>query len=307
MAKIGLMLEGQAGLTWARWERILQAAEDLGFDSVFRSDHFTIAEPDQESLEAWVSLTYAASHTKRIEFGPLVSPTTFRHPSITVRMAAALDDLSNGRFVFGLGAGWNEREHHQFGVPFYDVRTRGEMLRDALEVSTRLLKSDSPVSYTGEHFSLDGAILLPRPQRPGGPRILIGGNGMNVTLGLVAQFADEWNGVFIPPDAYRERNDHLNDLLAQAGRAPGSVRRSLMTEVIHATTDADLMRKLDAQPGLSEAEYSQKRIIGTTAQVVEKIGQYVEAGVERFMLQWLALDDLDGIEQLAKHVLPQIK
>src|SRR5215813_13163839 len=103
MTQIGLMLEGQAGLTWTRWQRLLQAAESLGFQCMFRSDHYSIRAPYQESLEAWVSLTYAASHTNRIEFGTLVSPITFRHPALLTRMAAAVDDLSAGRLVLGLG------------------------------------------------------------------------------------------------------------------------------------------------------------------------------------------------------------
>ena len=153
MTAIGLMLEGQAGLTWQRWGRLLEAAEVLGFQCVFRSDHFTnSAPPDQESLEAWVSLTYAATQTEAIEFGTLVSPVTFRHPSMLVRMAAAIDDLSDGRLVLGMGAGWQEREHHNFGVHFPDRATRFEMLKDELEIVARLLISDTPVTYTGQAF-----------------------------------------------------------------------------------------------------------------------------------------------------------
>src|SRR5215207_11494208 len=188
MTQIGLMIEGQWGLTWERWRRVLDAAERLGFQRVFRSDHYTIGPPDEESLEAWISLTYAASHTERIEMGTLVSPVTFRHPTMTARMAAQVDDLSGGRLVYGMGAGWHEREHKQFGIPFYDRATRFEMLVDALEITTRLFASDEPVSYQGKHFSLEEAILLPRPQRPGGPSILIGGNGPTKTLPLAAQF-----------------------------------------------------------------------------------------------------------------------
>ena len=178
MVQIGLMIEGQWGLTWERWRALLKAAEDYGFQCVFRSDHYTIGPPDMDSLETWVSLTLAATETKRIEFGTLVCPTTFRHPALTARMAAQVDDLSGGRLVLGLGAGWHEREHKQFGIPFYDKATRYAMLEDALEVTTRLFKSETPVSYAGAHYPLDEAILLPRPQRAGGPPILIGGNGM---------------------------------------------------------------------------------------------------------------------------------
>ena len=111
MLEIALMIEGQMGLTWPRWQRIVQAAEDLGFAGLYRSDHFTNGNPpDQASLELWVSLTWLADHTRRIEFGPLATPVSFRHPVMTARMAMAVDDLSGGRLRLGLGAGWQERE-----------------------------------------------------------------------------------------------------------------------------------------------------------------------------------------------------
>ncbi len=303
MTQIGLMLEGQAGLTWERWQRILKAAEDFGFQCVFRSDHYTTGTTKEESLEAWVSLTYAASHTSRIEFGTCVSPVTFRQPALLTRMAAAIDDLSSGRLILGLGVGWNELEHKQFGVPFYDKATRFEMFEDALEVTTKLLKSDSPVSYSGKHFSLDDALLLPRPQRPGGPRVMIGGNGPTKTLPLVARYADEWNAVFMAASELKERQALLDKLLVENGRKIGDVKRSLMTRILYGKTDAEVKAKLEKEPGEHNND-DPRRIIGTGPAVVDQIGKFVEAGVERFMLQWLELDDIDGIESLAKEVLP---
>ena len=302
MTAIGLMFEGQMGLNWDRWRRLLEAADTLGYQCVFRSDHFTEPQPpDQDLLEAWVSLTYAAASTSKIEFGTLVSPVTFRHPALLARTAAAVDDLSGGRLVFGIGAGWQDREHHNFGVPFYDRKTRHAMLRDALEVTTRLFNSDTPVSYEGKHFSLDGAIMLPRPQRAGGPPILIGGNGPKWTLPLVAEFADEWNSVYTDTTTYRDLNNLLDELLAQRQRAPGDVKRSLMTHIDFAKDDADWQRikaerSLDDTPG--------RTIKGTASMVIDQIGAYVDAGAERLMLQWGQLDDLDRIAAMAQSVLP---
>ncbi len=112
LPEIAIMVEGQMGLNWARWQRIVRAVEDLGFVGLYRSDHFTNPEPpDYDSLELWVSLVWLASHTTRIEFGPLVTPVSFRHPAMTARMASAVDDLSGGRLVLGVGAGWQVREH----------------------------------------------------------------------------------------------------------------------------------------------------------------------------------------------------
>lgn len=310
-AQIGIMIEGQDGLNWERWKRILQAAEDLGYQCVFRSDHFTNASgADKDSLELWVSLTYAATHTSRIEFGPLVAPTTFRHPAMTVRMAAQVDDLSDGRLVLGLGAGWQEREHKKFGIPFYDFPTRYAMLTDALEITARLLLTDGPVSYAGEHFTLEQAHLLPRPERPGGPPVLIGGNGPKKTLPLVAKYADEWNALYIPLETIKERSALLDNLLKENGRDASDVKRSLMTGTVLAKDEAELKAKIDARNERTGQEHTADSlrerglIVGTPSMWVDQIGALVDAGIERFMLQWLDQDDMDGLEVISRDVLP---
>src|SRR5512147_2464640 len=173
MLEIAIMLEGQNGLTWPRWQKIVRLVEEAGFIGLFRSDHFTNANPpDKESLELWTSLTWLACNTKRIEFGTLVTPFSFRHPALTARMAAAVDDLSGGRLTLGMGAGWQEREHKLFGFDLLDIPGRFARFEEGLECVTRLLRSDEPVTFGGKYFQLDGAQVLPRPQRTGGPRIL---------------------------------------------------------------------------------------------------------------------------------------
>ncbi len=304
-AEIGLMIEGQDGLNWERWRRLLRAAEDFGYQCLFRSDHFTNANPpDKDSLELWTSLTFAATFTQRIEFGSLVTPITFRHPAMTARYAAAVDDLSGGRLVLGMGAGWQEREHKKFGVPFYDFPTRYAMLQEGLDVVTSLFQSDEPVNYAGKYYSLEEALLLPRPQRKGGPPLLIGGNGAKRTLPLVAQYASEWNAVYLPPDLYPERSQQLDELLRQHGRQPQDVKRSLMTQVIYEPDPAALEARVARYERTPAELIARGLIVGNADQIVEQIGQWVERGVQRFMLQWLNQDDIDGLEQLAKHVLP---
>jgi len=227
---IAIMIEGQNGLNWPRWKRIVQLVEDLGFAGLYRSDHFTNANPpDIDSLELWVSLAWLADNTKRIEFGPLVTPFSFRHPAHTARMASAVDDLSGGRLTLGLGAGWEEREHQLFGFPLLDVDGRLCRMEEGLEVVTRLLRSDSPSNFSGKFYTLQDALVLPRPARPGGPPILIGVNGEKRTLPLVARYADEWNAVLTTADEVRRLNGVLDGLLEEQGRIPGDVRRSLMT------------------------------------------------------------------------------
>jgi F420-dependent oxidoreductase-like protein len=302
MPEIAINLEGQNGLNWRRWKRIVRAVEDLGFAALTRSDHYTNATPpDQDSLELWVSLTWLADNTKRIEFGPLVSPVSFRHPTMTARMATAVDDLSEGRLTLGIGAGWQEREHHNYGWDLLDVPARFQRFEEGLEVISRLLHNNAPVNYDGQYYKLHDAILLPRPARPGGPPILVGGNGVKRTLPLAARYADEWNGVFVPARRYAELNAQLDRLLVAERRNVADVRRSLMTGIVLARTDEELTQKLEGQ----DRDQLRERgiLVGTPKAIAEQVDILDEAGVERLMIQWLDLDDIDGLELLASTLL----
>jgi len=310
MIEVAIFLEGQNGLTWPRWQRIATAVEELGFVGLFRSDHFTNASsPDKESLELWVSLTWLASHTERIEFGPLVSPVSFRNPAFTARMAAAVDDLSGGRLVLGLGAGWQEREHNNYGFDLLKIDDRFDRFEEGIEVITSLLQSDQAVDFNGKYFQLNEGIMLPRPQRPGGPPILIGGNGLRHTLPLTALYAQEWNALMSTVENFAKLNQHLDGLLADQSRQLDEVRRSMMVGCIFANDEAQLQERVAARTGGERTVDDLRQrgvIVGTADQLVEQLNQLAEVGVERVMLQWIDLDDLDGIETIAQKVLPQL-
>ncbi len=308
------------GLNWERWQRLCSAVEDLGFDGLFRSDHYRNPEPDYEdSLELWTSLTYAASHTKRILLGPLVTPITFRHPSLLAKMASAVDDLSGGRLVFGIGAGWNEREHVAFGIPFPNNAERFARLEEAIQLIRLLFQSDEPVNFHGQYYSLMEAKLMPRPRREGGPPILIGGNGSKRTLPLVAKYADEWNAVYLTPEDYMLRRSQLNGYLAAEERSPKNLKYSMMTGLHFARDDAALKTVLDKirarRPdtnNLTDLELAmlirqRGPLLGTPTAIVDQIGKLVDCGLSRLMVQWLDLDDMDGLEALAARVLPQVR
>ena len=299
MLEIAIMIEGQNGLTWPRWQNIAAAVEDLGFAGLYRSDHFTnLDAPDKDSLECWTSLTWLASHTKRIEFGPLVSPVSFRTPALTARMAAAVDDLSGGRLTLGLGAGWQEREHRLFGLELLDLKSRFARFHEGLEVVTRLLKCDQPVSFDGTYYQLREASLLPRPQRPGGPRLLVGGNGEKRTLRLAARYADEWNAVFQTPAGFARLSARLDECLEDEERKPDALRRSLMTGIRFASSRAELEARLHGQS--VEELRGRGLIVGVGAEIQPQLVDLELAGVQRVMLQWLDLDDLAGLQALAK-------
>jgi len=304
MLEIAIMIEGQNGLNWERWKKIVRLVENAGFVGLFRSDHFTNSNPpDLDSLELWTSLTWLADNTKRIEFGPLVTPFSFRHPAFTARMASAVDDLSGGRLTLGMGAGWQDREHQLFGFNLLDPKERYDRFEEGLEVVTRLLQSDEMVIFDGRYYKVRGTTLLPRPQRKGGPRILIGGDGGKRMRSLVARYAVEWNCVMLTPETFAERNQLLTNVLKDADRDPSSVRRSMMTGCYFGTDDANLKEKLSFRNRTIEQLHERGIVAGTPSQVKEQLQRLDEAGLQRIMLQWLDLDDLDGMEAFAKAIL----
>lgn len=304
MLEIAIMLEGQNGLNWPRWQKIVRHVEDLGFVGLFRSDHFTNSNAtDLDSLELWTSLTWLAGNTSRIEFGPLVTPFSFRHPVFTARMASAVDDLSNGRLVIGLGAGWQEREHRLFGFDLLEPEARFDRFNEGMEVVTRLLQSDAPVTFEGQYYQLRGATLLPHPQRPGGPRILVGGNGVKRTLSYAVKYASEWNCVTLLPEDFARLNRRLDEMLIAAGRKPESVRRSMMTGCVFGKDDVTLQRKIRARGSTLEDLQGRGVVAGSRESVREQLAALEAVGLQRIMLQWLDLDDLESLERLAKDIL----
>ena len=310
MLEVAIFLEGQNGLNWPRWQRMAEAVEALGFVGLYRSDHFTnMNPPDKDSLELWVSLAGVASHTDRIEFGPLVSPISFRHPAFTARMAAAVDDLSGGRLILGLGAGWQEREHNNYGFDLLEIGDRFERFEEGLEVVKLLLNSDQGSDFDGRYFQLKDGILLPRPQRPGGPPILIGGNGRKRTLPLTARYATEWNALMTTPEEFASLNNHLDDLLAEQSRVPGEVKRSMMVGCIFAADDTQVAERVARRTkGERTANDLRQRgmIVGTPEQMAGQLQQLDQAGVQRIMLQWIDLDDIEGLEIISREVLPEL-
>ena len=304
MPEVAIMIEGQDGLDWPRWQRLARTVEDSGYAALHRSDHFTNPTgPVLHALELWSSLTWLADNSDRIEFGPLVSPVSFRHPVITAWTASSVDSLAGGRLRLGIGAGWQEREHEAHGFELLETELRFARFEEALEVITLLLRNDEPVSFDGEFYRLRDAVLMPRSPRPGGPLIVIGGNGPRRTLPLAARYADEWNAVLIPPRRFAELSDRLDELLREAGRPPEAVCRTLMTRAIFGRTTADVERKLAGKQ--ADELRARGTVVGTGPEVAEQLARLDEAGVERVMLQWLETDDIDGLEAMAEFVLPR--
>ncbi len=314
--KLSMQIEGAQGLTWPRWQALVRTVEDAGFWGLYCCDHFANpAPPDYDSLEVMLAMGYAASHTTRLTLGLLVAPITWRDPVLLARQGMAIDDLSNGRFIIGVGAGWNEREHAMFGYPLGDRSTRVARFTEALEVMTRLIRSNEPQTFAGHYFQLEQARLLPRPSNP--TRVMIGGSGPKRTLPLVAKYADIWNASGMSPGELRARNATLDTLLVAAGRQPNAVRRTMMKAIYCGRDAAEYEARLrgvrrqasNADLSLDELldqQRSRNAIVGNPTEVIAQLRAYEAAGVDEIMAQWHDMDDLEGIRVLAEEVLPHL-
>lgn len=309
-AEIGLMVEGQEGLTWARWATLLDRAEELGFASLHRSDHLTGIEgdPDRPTLSLWPSLTMAALRTDRLRFGPLVSPMTFLPPALVATMAMDLDTLSGGRPDLGLGAGWNAHEHAMFGLPYPRYPERLALLDEAAQ-AIRALWSGEPSSLDGDHLTLREAEVHPRPTSTA-PTLVLGGKGPR-TLAIVARHATEWNCSYEGVETFREKGAELDRRCEELGRDPATLRRSVMVPFVIGRDDTEVAaaiaghrRTFSGLPTDLDAWIAAGFVGGTPERVVERLGAFVDAGASRFMLQHNDLDDLASLERLATEVLP---
>jgi F420-dependent oxidoreductase-like protein len=317
--QLGVMVEGQEGLTWHRWRQIMVCVEALGFESLWRSDHFmSLVDNDRESLETWVALTLTAAETTRIRFGPLVCPITFRHPSLLARMAAAVDALSGGRLVLGVGAGWNAQEHQAFGLPFPPLKERMDRLEEGLEVIQALL-GDEPAQFAGRYYQLAGPNPRPKPaQRPRIP-VLIGTTGERRMLRIVARYADEWDvpGI-ITPAAYRVRRERLAAYCREINRDPGEIRRCVSTAFLIGRNDRELRRRIEAMQrlmphlaslnasGVLDTLRKEEWLVGTPKQIVASLQALADEGVQRVMLQHNDQTDFEALELVAHEVMPEV-
>jgi alkanesulfonate monooxygenase SsuD/methylene tetrahydromethanopterin reductase-like flavin-dependent oxidoreductase (luciferase family) len=309
--ELNVMIEGQEGLTWDRWQRLARAAEAGGFGGLYRSDHLTglFGHPTRPSLETWASLAWLATATRRIRFGPVVSPMTFYQPAFLAKTAAATDQLAGGRLDLGIGAGWNEMEHRMFGIPFPPLRER----MDRLECGARTIRAlwrGTPVTLDQRYYPLVAAQSFPVPA---GATLIVGGRGERRTMRVAAEFADEWNVTRVTFDEYPRKLEILAEHCRAVGRDRAAIRLSLMVPIVVGRTRAEVAARLargrEWFPRVPEAEAewrAQSFLYGSVDEVVRDLRRWQALGVERVMLQCLDADDLDSIELIAREVIPAI-
>ena len=312
-----LMIEGQDGVPWERWLALADAAERLGFEALFRSDHYFSARGvgGRGSTDAWALLAALAARTERLRLGTLVSPVTFRLPSVLAKSAATVDEISGGRAEIGMGAGWWTEEHTQFGFPFPPTRERFEMLEEQLEIVHRLLTEDR-FTFEGRHYTLTDVESLPKPVQRPRPPIVVGGTKVGPWMQrLIGAWADEFNTVGGDPEQVRERFGRAREGVAAAGREPDTLVTSFMTWCFVAPTEDEYLAKLERARSIDpaagpfdayRADIEADCIVGTPERAAERLSEYAGAGVQRIMLNHTLYDDLEMLELLAAQVFPKV-
>jgi F420-dependent oxidoreductase-like protein len=292
--RIALMIEGQEDVTWDDWVALARACEEHGIDTLFRSDHYLSVADDRErgSLDAWVTLGALAAVTTKLRLGTLVSPATFRHPSVLAKSAVTVDHISGGRVEVGLGTGWWEAEHETYGFAFGSMRERMDALAEQLEI-VHGHWADGAFDFAGEHFRLEHLDARPKPVQRPHPPLLMGGNAGPRSARLAARFADEYNTVFPSVDEARERRANIVAACEAAGRDP--IPFSMM---IGCVIGADEGEVRDRARQLGDA--AEGALSGTVEQIAERLAAYEEVGVERVMLQHLLHRDLDAVALMGK-------
>jgi len=261
--------------SWQDMRSLWQEVDTLGFDTAWVFDHFLpiFSDPTGPCLEGWTALAALAMATKNVRLGVMVTGNTYRHPAVLAKMATTVDIISGGRLILGIGAGWFELEHREYGMPFPQVVERLTRLDESLEVIKRLW-TEERTTFTGRYYQLNEAVFNPRPVQRPHPPILVGASGERVALGIVAHHAQMWNS-FGTPDVFRHKITRLAAHCQQIGRDPTTIEKSVL---------------LSAPFPLREAR--------------QRIEDYVAAGVTHLIFSVSASVDRQYLRRFAQEIIP---
>ena len=304
-----VFVEPQQGATYYEQLAVARAAESLGFSAFFRSDHYLAMSGDgmPGPSDSWVTLAGVARETSTIRLGTLVTSATFRYPGPLAISVAEVDAMSGGRVEFGIGAGWFEAEHLAYGIPFPSLGERFERLEEQLEIITGLWVTPvgDTFDYRGAHYAVAGSPALPKPVQRPHPPIIVGGGGPTRTPALAARFAAEFNLAFPTLDFVRLQYGRVRNALESAGRAADDIIYSAAFVVCAGKDDAQLARRAAAIPRDLDELRKDSPLVGTPAEIADRLAPFAEAGVQRVYLQLMDLSDLGHLELFAAEVMPR--
>jgi F420-dependent oxidoreductase-like protein len=302
-----LMIEGQEGVGWPQWVALARACEEHAIPALFRSDHYLNLDgqhPERGALDAWATINALAALTSTLRLGTLVSPATFRHPSLLAKLAVSADHVSAGRIDVGLGAGWHEREHEAYGFPFPPTRVRMDILEEQLQVILGNW-AEGPFSFAGDHYTVSDLEAEPKPVQRPHPPLIMGGNAGPRSAALAARYADEYNTAFPTLELVAQRSARIAEACEGAGREP--LPFSIMTGVVVGADAADLRARIDRlsrkrgeDPEAFAADPPPGWIVGTLEQAAEQLVAVRDAGVSRVMCQQLLHEDLEAVALLGE-------
>jgi F420-dependent oxidoreductase-like protein len=314
------MIEGQEGVAWADWVALAQACERLGFDALFRSDHYLSVDGRGErgSLDAWGTVSALSALTSTLRFGTLVSPATFRHPSVLAKAVVTADHISGGRVELGIGTGWLEAEHVAYGFPFPPMGERMAVLSEQLEIINRQW-TEHTFDFAGEHYRISGLDARPKPVQRPHPPLIVGGAAGPRSARLAARWADEYNTVYVTPEQARERRAGLDEACRREDRDPSTLRFTMMNGFLVGADRDDLYdraRRLAEWRGETDraaadldgwiAETTEPWLVGTPEEIVARLREYEAAGIDGVMLQHHLYGDLEALELIGREVIPEV-
>ncbi|HLK11278.1 MAG TPA: TIGR03560 family F420-dependent LLM class oxidoreductase [Candidatus Binatia bacterium] len=298
---------GQQGVAWSTMLDLWQKADAWGYDSLWAFDHFypIFVDPEGPCLEGWTALAALAQATRRARIGLLVAGNTYRHPCVTAKMAATVDHVSGGRLNLGIGAGWFEREHRDFGIDFKTVRGRLEALDEACRIVRGMFTAPRTTLH-GRHYTVTDAIGQPKPLQQPYPPIMIGGTGERVLLRLVARHADMWNA-----STAAERMGELIATIGRhaeaEGRDPGRIEKTVLLPLCYkapAEREQFVCGLIASMRQIAPEAARRQIMIGGAQECLDTIGRYRRVGVTHFIFMTFTPYLLDEIQAFAEEVAP---
>ena len=301
------MIEGQEGVTWPQWRALAAACEEHGIPSLFRSDHYQNLDgqhPERGSLDAWGTIIALSALTTELRLGTMVTPTSFRHPSVLAKLVVTADHVSDGRIDIGLGAGWHQREHDAYGFPFLAAAERVDVLEEQLQILMGHWGQDE-FSFTGEHYALVGLNAQPKPVQRPRPPLIMGGNAGPRSAALAARFADEYNTPFPSLEHVQRRKAAIDQACERAGREP--IPFSIMAGAILGADTGEVEQRArrvaeatGQDPGALLRDPPPGWIVGTLEQAAEQLAPIREAGVSRVMCNQYVEPEVEQVARIGE-------
>ncbi|WP_454788087.1 LLM class F420-dependent oxidoreductase [Mycolicibacterium lutetiense] len=305
-----VFVEPQQGATYSDQLAVARAAEALGYSAFFRSDHYLAMSGDglPGPTDSWVTLAGIARETSTIRLGTMVTSATFRHPGPLAISVAQVDEMSGGRVELGLGAGWFEAEHQAYAIPFPPLGERFDRLEEQLRILTGLWHTPvgETFDFSGTHYTVVDSPALPKPAQGANLPIVIGGMGAKRTPALAAEFASEFNVPFVPLDTLKTQFARVANAVATAGRPADALTYSAAFVLCAGRDEAQIGTRAATINREVDELRSNSPLVGTPAEIVDKLGPFLEAGVQRVYLQMLDQSDLDHLELFASDVIRQL-